>query len=96
MKPSLAAERMLSLLGATNDPGERSEEGNTQGHLLWMLHTVTGWGNTEKAHRWLGYAQGLAVMLGLCTLEQMKYLNLEAQDPPAIPADHTGRRDSHT
>jgi hypothetical protein len=43
-----------------------------------MLRTIMGWDNTEKAHRWLGYAQALSVMLGLTTLEEMKQTNKEA------------------
>lgn len=90
MNPSLAARQMLELLGAQNDPGKQTAGGASQEHLLWMLHTVAGWDNTQKAHRWLGYAQGLAVMLGLCTLEQMKELNREAQDTPTEPDGFTG------
>jgi hypothetical protein len=60
------------------DQGEQSPEGNTQAHLVFMLRTITGWDNTEKAHRWLGYAQALAVMLGLARLEEMKVLNYES------------------
>lgn len=97
MNPHLAARRMIHDLKAEEDQGERSDEGNTQGHLLWMLHQLSaGEVRNDKAHRWLGYAQGLAVMLGLVTLEQMKLTNLGSQDTPAIPEDSTGRRDSHT
>ena len=52
------------------DQGEQSPEGNTQPHLVFMLRTITGWDRTEKAMRWLGWAQCLACMLGLMTLEQ--------------------------
>lgn len=43
-----------------------------------MLRTIMSWDNTEKAHRWLGYAQCLGVCLGLWDLEQMKHVNKEA------------------
>lgn len=70
---------MLERLGIPpEDQGDQSPEGNTQGHMVFMLRSVVSWGNTEKAHRWLGYAQGLAVMLGLTTLEEMKVINYEA------------------
>jgi hypothetical protein len=80
MQPSKAARIMLTdvLNVPAENIGEQSREGNTQPHLIFMLRTVAGWDNTEKAHRWLGYAQGLAVMLGLATLEEMKVINHEA------------------
>lgn len=60
-------------------PGEQSLEGSTQDHMVFMLQAlVSGDIMGEKAHRWIGYAQCLAVMLGLGTLEQMKQINKEA------------------
>jgi hypothetical protein len=32
----------------------------------------------EKAHRWLGYAQGILVQRRAATLEQMKEVNVNA------------------
>lgn len=70
---------MLDVLNVSEeDEGEQSPEGNTQAHLVFMLRTVAGWDNTEKAHRWIGYAQGLACMLGLMTLQQCKEINHES------------------
>lgn len=70
---------MLDVLNVKpEDPSEQSPAGNTQGHLIYMLRRITTWDNTQKAHRWIGYAQGLAVMLGLITLEQCKEINLAA------------------
>lgn len=43
-----------------------------------MLRTIMGWDRTEKAHRWLGYAQCLGVCLGLWSLEDMKTVNYES------------------
>lgn len=79
MSPHTAARYMLTHLGAHDDQGERSPQGNTQGHLLWMLHQLDqGEVRDDKAHRWLGYAQGLGVSLGLFTLDQCKRINQEA------------------
>ena len=51
--------------------------GLSLGHIVWMLHEiiedrVVG----ERAHRWLGYAQGLMAARGIATLEQLKCANL--------------------
>jgi hypothetical protein len=70
---------MIEQLGIPEEEaGEQSPEGNTQAHLTFMLRTVADWSNTDKAQRWIGYAQCLAVMLGLTTLERMKQVNKEA------------------
>jgi len=79
VSPQQAALVMLERLNVPDeDQGEQSPEGNTQAHLVFMLRTITYWDRTEKAQRWLGYAQCLAVMLGLSTLEEMKAINQEA------------------
>lgn len=79
MSPQQAALNMLDVLNVPeDDQGEQSPEGNTQAHLVFMLRTILSWDNTQKAHRWVGYAQGLAVMLGLMRLQQCKEINLEA------------------
>lgn len=70
---------MLEVLNVPDDdPGHQSETGDSQEHLVFMLRTITTWDRTEKAMRWLGWAQCLAVMLGLMTLQQCKELNYEA------------------
>jgi len=79
MSPKQAAFLMFESLDIPDDDqGEQSPEGNTQPHMVWMLRQIMGWDNTEKAHRWIGYAQGLAVMLGLGSLEDMKLINRDA------------------
>lgn len=95
MNPHIAARKLLTLLDAHEDRGRQSPEGNDQAHLLFMLWAIhTGEVQGEKAHRWLGYAQALIVMLGLGNLESMKSLNMESQDDvdDATPP----REDSHT
>lgn len=61
-----------------DDPGAQSATGDSQEHLIFMLRTIMGWDRTEKAHRWLGYAQCLGVCLGLWSLEDMKTVNYES------------------
>ncbi len=79
MSPSRAAAMMLEDLCIPDDDiGEQSVDGNTQAHMVWMLRQVMSWDNTQKAHRWIGYAQGLAVMLGLGSLGEMKRINKDA------------------
>jgi len=47
-------------------------------HLLEMVEKIeTGIVTGEKAHRWLGYLQGVLVATGGTSLEKMKATNLE-------------------
>ena len=79
MHPRQAALVMLEKLNVPDeDQGEQTATGDTQQHLIFMLRTITNYDNTEKAHRWLGYAQCLGVCLGLWSLEDMKTINHEA------------------
>lgn len=53
-------------------PGRKTDHS----HLMWMLEQieeekVTG----EKAHRWIGYIQGVLVACEVTTVEEMKALN---------------------
>lgn len=75
---TLAIKMFAELNIDVNYPGAQSEEGNTQDHLVWMLHRIASEDVVgEKAHRWVGYAQALAVMLGLKPLSTWKTLNKE-------------------
>ena len=80
MSPQIAAALMMKTLRIESHiPEEQTLEGNTQGHMVWMLQALAAGDITgEKAHRWIGYAQGLAVMLGLGSLEDMKLINKDA------------------
>lgn len=78
MSPRQAALVMLEKLNVPDeDEGRQAPNGDTQDHMVFMLRTIMTYDNTQKAHRWLGYTQCLAVMLGLFTLEEMKHLNHE-------------------
>lgn len=58
---------------------ERDDSGMSVNHAAWMLQGIaSGYVQHEKAHRWLGYAQGLLVVHGAATLEQMKEVNRNA------------------
>jgi hypothetical protein len=79
MSPATAALTTLEGLGIPDDElGEQSPDGTGQAHMIFMLRQIASWGNTEKAHRWLGWAQCLAVCLGLTDLDEMKQINKEA------------------
>jgi hypothetical protein len=81
MNPHIAARKLITLLSAEEDQGRQSPLGNDRAHLLFLLWSIhRGDVRGEKAHRWLGYAQGLIVLLGLGSLEAMKSLNLSSQD----------------
>lgn len=70
---------MLERFGIPDEEvGEQSPSDDNQPHLIFMLRTITGWDNTDKAQRWIGYAQCLAICLGLTDLETMKQINKEA------------------
>lgn len=47
-------------------------------HLLWMLHKVLDMEDEQKAHRWIGYVQGVLVCEYECTLDEMRSLTKEA------------------
>ncbi len=65
----------------THDPGVRDPEGQSQAHAVWMLQMLcTNEIEGNKAHRWLGYAQGILVILGVGTLNQMMEANKRASD----------------
>lgn len=84
MIPQIAARRLLDELFDA-PKGERDPEGRSEGHIIFMLEEIADSRVTgEKAHRWLGYAQGIMVLSGTATLEEMKELNRKAQPPPSM------------
>ena len=57
----------------------RSEDGTGPGHARWMLKgIIDGYIQHEKAHRWLGYAQAIAIAEGCTTLGELKSTNKQA------------------
>jgi hypothetical protein len=65
----------------------RDPEGVSVEHAAWMLYEIiNGTVSGRKAHRWLGYAQGILVMSGRLTLEQAKLANKRASDEAALSA----------
>lgn len=79
MNTLTAARSMLDLMSA--EPyGDmiysRDSKGRSVKHAIWMLCGITlGYIQDEKAHRWLGYAQGILVVQRKLTLEEMKNVN---------------------
>ncbi len=79
MNTKIAAEKILQKLSATSVGKARRSEGKSSEHAAWMLYGVAlDYVQDEKAHRWLGYAQGLLVSNGIFSLEAMKKINHEA------------------
>lgn len=64
------------ILAAT--PARNVEDATYRGHLRWMLEQAIsfyGAARIEKANRWLGFVQGVAVARGWASLDQMKVAN---------------------
>lgn len=54
----------------------RSDRGTGLEHSVWMLQQIaTGAVTGEKAHRWLGYAQGVLCEAGFINLQDAKQAN---------------------
>ncbi len=54
----------------------RDPDGDQMCHAVWMLDgIIKGYIQYEKAHRWLGFAQGIIVMRGIATVDDMKFAN---------------------
>lgn len=53
---------------------QRNRHHATLAHVRWMTHEVQTWGedHREKAHRWLGFVQGVLVARGLFSLGDVK------------------------
>ena len=78
MNTQKAAEDMFLSVRSSLKP-TRDHEGKSAGHALWMLRgIILGYVQHEKAHRWLGYAQGILVLQGLVTLRAAKEINVKA------------------
>lgn len=79
MDAQKAAGNTLKAIPGTLPVIARSEEGTGTSHALWMLKGIEdGYIQHDKAHRWLGYAQGLLVSEAYLTLEACKNANKEA------------------
>ena len=87
MDVRVAARKTLELVdlhyklrGDERPPSERQTEGNTIPHAEWIVEQVAK-GNVcgDKAHRWLGYGQGVLVVLGVMTLSQAKLINYDSK-----------------
>jgi len=62
----------------TTDLPDRDKHYINKMHLLWMCDQITsGQVTGPKAHRWIGYIQGVLVCRGNYTLEEIKDLNKE-------------------
>jgi len=73
-----AAANTLTFIGA-DVVARRAEGGHRIEHAKWMLQGISrGYIQHEKAHRWLGYAQGLLVMMSVASLHDMKEANKHA------------------
>lgn len=74
MDVKIAAQETDKLIDSTNLPLSNAEYGKD--HLHEMVSKITcGEVSGEKAHRWLGYLQGVVVVGGGANLEQVKMIN---------------------
>lgn len=59
-----------------NITAEKDLEGKSLEHAAWMLEEIVSKKiEGEKAHRWLGYAQGLLVLEGKATMADFREIN---------------------
>jgi len=57
----------------------KSKVGCDREHIEWMLDgIILGYITGEKAHRWLGWAQGIICIHESLTLEELKLINYES------------------
>ena len=74
MNVQKAAEFTISLCAEIDS--NRDEDGNSAEHAVWMLEGVmAGYIQGEKAHRWLGFAQGILVYTNKASLHDVKLAN---------------------
>lgn len=70
-----AAIEMKRLLARFPASLQGSKEASKE-HIAWMLNKIAdGSVSGEKAHRWLGYTQGVVCCLGVATLQDVKSIN---------------------
>jgi len=68
------------LVGPNVDLGKLKDPASLK-HLNWMLCEIcTGRVTKEKAHRWLGYIQGVLVAQCHMTLDEAKEINFKAEE----------------
>lgn len=74
-----AAKAMRPFLDKCKSHHVDGGDATTIEHLAAMLTSIeTGSVSGEKAHRWLGWAQGVVCCRGGATLEEMKAVNFAA------------------
>lgn len=71
-----ALRTLENIGGPENQDYGRHEQGDTLEHAVWMLRGISeGYVTDEKAHRWLGYAQALAVLHTDIDIDLLKIIN---------------------
>lgn len=79
MDPITAAKGTKKLIEESNTYAEEDQLGVGTDHAIWMLEQIiNGEVRDSRAHRWLGYAQGLAVVYACATLDEVKEINRSA------------------
>ena len=79
--PIKVAKKLLIDLEEHGWTSQKNKTGKTVRHATWMLKKISkGKMEETKAHRWLGYAQGVLVIYSVFTLEQMKKVNEKEKD----------------
>lgn len=71
---AFGTRNLIKDIKAVKDP-----QGRTAKHAAWMLDEVISKKiDGEKAQRWLGYAQGILVLKGKSTMEELRDINIDA------------------
>lgn len=67
--------RYIDLLGGISSYNGQSTDKTSNPHLCWMLTTIlTMYDNDPKAHRWLGFVQGVMAVKGLIDVDEEREL----------------------
>jgi len=82
MKVDVAAEGLQMYIDTAKLSEVELGDKTSKPHLRYMIwEIIEGRVTGRKAHRWLGYVQGVLVHAGRVTVEQMKKLNLGSSMP---------------
>lgn len=67
--------RYIEILGGISSYNGQGPDKTSNKHLCWMLHQISFMSvNDPKAHRWLGFVQGVMACKGLIDVDQEREL----------------------
>lgn len=62
-------DRYIKVLGVI-EPKQAADPGTDDGHLVWMLKQIPSFTDSLKAHRWLGFVQGILIASGRLSVNE--------------------------